>query len=163
LLLAACLHADAARPLAWSGAAGSTPTGWWQADSPHFTLYTDHPPAVARECADALESEWEALAAVMGGAQPPHPRPVRVIVFEDGIASYLETYEWNDARTAISLGRPNLFLYAAYRRMRSIGFEDVAEWKFKEANEATQLALHGYAWALVTWLINAQNERFGRY
>lgn len=47
--------------------------------------------------------------------------------FAEGMAQYLETYQWLDAET-LRLGDPNLQAYRSYRAIRSLSVDEMLAW-----------------------------------
>jgi hypothetical protein len=90
--------------------------------------------------------------------------PVQPPWFAEGMAQFLETYKWLPDASAVELGLAHLPAYQAYRSFRSVGLADAKAWtEDKPLREVERHALYGYSWALVHYLINAQNDRFAAY
>lgn len=82
--------------------------------------------------------------------------------FTEGLALYLETYEWLDAET-LKLGDPNEYAYRAYRAVRSINVEDMLAWKSADQRDLQLAGLDGMSWAFVFYARNQEAKTFARF
>ena len=82
--------------------------------------------------------------------------------FAEGMAQYLETYQWLDAQT-LRLGDPNLASYRKYRAIRSLSVQDMLHWTSMDDRDLKISGLYGLSWAFVHYALNTDRERFGRF
>lgn len=82
--------------------------------------------------------------------------------FAEGLAQYLETYQWIDAET-LRLGDPNLDAYRAYRAIRSLSVMDMLAWKSMDQRELQIAGLYGLSWAFIHYARNLETKTFGRF
>lgn len=82
--------------------------------------------------------------------------------FSEGMAQYLETYQWLDAET-LRLGDPNLDSYRAYRAIRSLSIDDMLHWSSMDERDATVAGLYGLSWAFIHYARNQETRRFGEF
>lgn len=82
--------------------------------------------------------------------------------FAEGMASYLETYQWLDSET-LRLGDPHLGAYRAYRAIRSLSVEDMLEWSSMDERELKVAGLYGLSWAFIHYARNQETRLFGSF
>lgn len=82
--------------------------------------------------------------------------------FAEGMAQYLETYQWLDAQT-LRLGDPNLPAYRNYRAIRSLTVQDMLHWSSMDERDLKISGLYGLSWAFIHYALNTDRERFGQF
>ncbi len=82
--------------------------------------------------------------------------------FAEGMAQYLETFQWLDAET-LRLGDPNLAAYRTYRGIRSLNLEDLRKWNSMNERDLKVAGLYGLSWAFVHYARNREAQKFGHF
>jgi hypothetical protein len=82
--------------------------------------------------------------------------------FAEGMAQYLETFQWLDAET-LRLGDPNLDAYGAYRAIRSLSVNDMLEWRSMNERDLKVAGLYGLSWAFMHYARNVEPRAFGPF
>lgn len=82
--------------------------------------------------------------------------------FSEGMAQYLETYQWLDAET-LRLGDPNLAAYRAYRSVRSLSVRDMLRWDSMDERDLKVAGLYGLSWAFIHYARNHDVRLFGQF
>lgn len=82
--------------------------------------------------------------------------------FAEGMAQYLETFQWLDAET-LRLGDPNLDAYRMYRGVRSLNLDDLLKWSSMNERDLKVAGFYGLSWAFVHYARNRETQKFGRF
>lgn len=82
--------------------------------------------------------------------------------FAEGMAQYLETYQWLDAET-LRLGDPHLDAYRSYRGVRSLSVDDMLKWTSMDEGESTIAGLYGLSWAFIHYARNREKQAFAQF
>lgn len=82
--------------------------------------------------------------------------------FAEGMAQYLETFQWLDADT-LRLGDPNLDAYRMYRSIRSLNLEDLLQWNSMNERDLKVAGFYGLSWAFVHYARNRETQKFGHF
>ncbi|MDP1828002.1 MAG: DUF1570 domain-containing protein [Archangium sp.] len=82
--------------------------------------------------------------------------------FSEGMAQYLETFQWLDAET-LRLGDPNLDAYRSYRAIRSLSVDDMLHWSSMNERDLKVAGLYGLSWAFIHYARNREPKVFGQF
>ena len=81
--------------------------------------------------------------------------------FAEGMAQYLETYQWLDAET-LRLGDPNLQAYRSYRAIRSLSVDEMLAWNSMDDRDLKVAGLYGLSWAFIHYARNQEPKLFSQ-
>ena len=99
----------------------------------------------------------ELAHAVLGQYFPRQPQ-----WFSEGLAQYLDTYQWLDPET-VRFGDPNLTAYRNYRAVRSLTVSQLLAWNTIGQRELQVLGMYGLSWAFVHFAFNRMPRELERY
>lgn len=88
--------------------------------------------------------------------------PRQTTWFAEGMAQYLETFQWLDAET-LRLGDPNLEAYRSYRAIRSLSVDDMLHWSSANERDLEVAGLYGLSWAFIHYARNQEPKVFGQF
>src|SRR6185503_19106238 len=86
--------------------------------------------------------------------------PTHTRWFHEGLAQFVETYEWSYDWKAITVGRPNISALRLDIQKRE-GMRSLFDWGnggLHEADDDKIASRYAYAWAVVHYLVNQEPE-----